>query len=362
MLRKALFAVGLCPEPADAEAQLAALGVPCAACGACDSHTPLEGLAAEDSFLRAWKAQSIDSTSQVLGATKPFLRQGIISTGREDWPNDVASVKGSIAQLLTHSAHRHPPASGVAKGGIWTSEADARSAPGGATRLMVQNGSFHSTAAEGEETLLLFPDWVLITPLPTAPAAEAQATIDEVYDNLLLPSDPTSRGGVGSVTRRVLPYAAVILVCSHKRRDARCHISAKPLKDSFTRAAHRSGWEVDERGDELPHPGSFLELGRDEELRQRREASQSKTLGLFSISHIGGHKFAGNVIIYFPNGAGVWYARIDPAAPGAVEQVWTATVLGGKILAPYLRAGINLQHGQKVVSGSDSEMRGIYEW
>ena len=33
---------------------------------------------------------------------------------------------------------------------------------------------------------------------------------------------------------------------------------------------------------------------------------------LVKVSHVGGHKFAGNVIVYSPSGTGVWYGRVSP--------------------------------------------------
>lgn len=63
------------------------------------------------------------------------------------------------------------------------------------------------------------------------------------------------------------------------------------------------------------------------------------------ISHIGGHKFAGNVIIYIPPsfqgnalaGKGVWYGRVGPEH---VEGIVAKTVLGGKVIKDMFRGGI----------------------
>jgi len=65
-----------------------------------------------------------------------------------------------------------------------------------------------------------------------------------------------------------------------------------------------------------------------------------------SISHIGGHKFAGNVIIYIPpaftenalKGVGIWYGRVEPRH---VEGIISATVLGGKVIKELFRGGID---------------------
>ncbi|MBE7181324.1 MAG: sucrase ferredoxin, partial [Terriglobus roseus] len=63
------------------------------------------------------------------------------------------------------------------------------------------------------------------------------------------------------------------------------------------------------------------------------------------ISHIGGHKFAGNVIAYVPPsaasvlaGCGVWYGRVRPEL---VEGIVKETVLGGRIIEDLCRGGIS---------------------
>ena len=68
------------------------------------------------------------------------------------------------------------------------------------------------------------------------------------------------------------------------------------------------------------------------------------------ISHIGGHKFAGNVIIYIPPGFksegkphplaghGIWYGRIEPKH---VEGIVKETVIKGNVVADHFRGGID---------------------
>lgn len=65
-----------------------------------------------------------------------------------------------------------------------------------------------------------------------------------------------------------------------------------------------------------------------------------------SISHIGGHKWAGNVIIYVPPsfaknplaGKGIWYGRVGPEH---VEGIVEKTVLDGKVIKELFRGGID---------------------
>jgi hypothetical protein len=59
------------------------------------------------------------------------------------------------------------------------------------------------------------------------------------------------------------------------------------------------------------------------------------------ISHIGGHKFAGNVIIHIPpapghplSGMEIWYGRVEPRH---VEGIVKQTVVNGSIIESVLR-------------------------
>jgi len=70
------------------------------------------------------------------------------------------------------------------------------------------------------------------------------------------------------------------------------------------------------------------------------------------ISHIGGHKFAGNVIVYIPPvlgneghplaGQGVWYGRVEPKH---VEGIVSETIEGGRVIKELFRGGIDGQGG-----------------
>lgn len=91
----------------------------------------------------------------------------------------------------------------------------------------------------------------------------------------------------------------------------------------------------------------------DEGRRIEGSVGESKTgarVGL--ISHIGGHKFAGNVIIYLPPGLqkegkphplaghGIWYGRVEPKH---VEGLVNETVIKGNVVEDMFRGGIDSQ-------------------
>jgi len=104
------------------------------------------------------------------------------------------------------------------------------------------------------------------------------------------------------------------------------------------------GFEVDERGDDVPEGDPIEEWPlEDREARFEEALKGVKTnggkVGLFKISHIGGHRYAGNCIIYFPSGSSVWYGRVTPKDVAAIVQ---QTVMEGKVIPELLRGGFGI--------------------
>lgn len=83
------------------------------------------------------------------------------------------------------------------------------------------------------------------------------------------------------------------------------------------------------------------------------EPRMSARVGL--ISHIGGHKFAGNVILYIPpsaklkggdphplRGMGIWYGRVEPKH---VEGIIAETLGEGRVVMDLFRGGVEKGKG-----------------
>ena len=109
-----------------------------------------------------------------------------------------------------------------------------------------------------------------------------------------------------------------VLICGHGGRDQRCGVLGPLLRSRFQSVFKEKDLDAD------------VEL----------------------ISHIGGHKYAGNVIVYLPPtlngnawaGSGIWYGRIGPDNVGDVVK---ETIMEGKIIFDFLRGGIT-QDGKDV--------------
>lgn len=139
----------------------------------------------------------------------------------------------------------------------------------------------------------------------------------------------------------------MVLMCGHAGRDGRCGVMGPVLKTEFEAALPRAGLEVLD-GPVVVADGSedvsALEGGN----TAAGTAARMARVGL--ISHIGGHKFAGNVIVYLPPllktveggihplaGHGIWYGRVEPRH---VQGIVDETILNGNVIEDLFRGGI----------------------
>ncbi|KAF9554896.1 hypothetical protein BGW38_009282, partial [Lunasporangiospora selenospora] len=58
---------------------------------------------------------------------------------------------------------------------------------------------------------------------------------------------------------------------------------------------------------------------------------------IWNISHIGGHKFAGNIIVHKDDGMAVWYGRVEPCHCLAVVE---RTIEKGEVIKELYRGGM----------------------
>lgn len=135
----------------------------------------------------------------------------------------------------------------------------------------------------------------------------------------------------------------LVLICGHGGRDMRCGVMGSILRDEFETQLPGVGVDV------LQGP---VQIEPDESVGAVAgvvgKPAVTARLGL--ISHIGGHKFAGNVIIYLPQsmkgsngerhplaGHGIWYGRVEPKH---VEGIVQETIKKGNVIADMFRGGI----------------------
>lgn len=130
--------------------------------------------------------------------------------------------------------------------------------------------------------------------------------------------------------------APTVLICGHMSRDSRCGILGPILKAEFEEQI----WES------CKNLTGFMFLRSKIEGQVPLHPLSYRSISL--CSHVGGHAFAGNVIIYFPTdyklaeggvlsplaGKSVWYGRVEPRH---VNGIVNETLLGGKVIDELLR-------------------------
>lgn len=154
------------------------------------------------------------------------------------------------------------------------------------------------------------------------------------------PPPPPTPSLPSGLTSKPCPHAYVILLCSQATRDARCGQSAPLLRREFER--------------------HLRPLGLYRDLDDARPGG----VGIYFISHVGGHKFSANLIVY-RRGSG---ARENQAADGtpaqeAAQCIWLArvrpedcenivryTILQGKVVKPERQLRGGFDRSRQVVS------------
>lgn len=256
---------------------------------------------------------------QVSASTTSFRRiltsksQVLISTGKSDWAKEVTEAPGTLAAYL-NDAHSKLLSSSSSSNTQFQPEqpngsSASKSVPGvfrtaESTRLAIINSSHRTISHESNETCISLPDFVVWTEVPPTPLGA-----EDLWRAGLDPG--STRGGFApqgsSLKSYPLPFQCVILLCSHKRRDNRCHIAAPKLEEAFCHSLESHGWEthtqlLDEEclGDPLPedHAGSGLRAKALTDRLHELEQEELKKALILKISHIGGHKYAGEFSMF----------------------------------------------------------------
>ncbi|OCL13872.1 hypothetical protein AOQ84DRAFT_309841 [Glonium stellatum] len=298
---------------------------------------------------------SIDEDEELYGHVKGWSTHLIVATGKTDWDE-----KGSIMEAVDHSKVK--PTNG---------------------RLMLSASDMPLPEHNTESTaVLLLPAFTILenvtpanvpdlitnyvnsgptntSPLSSTALPPPAASTSEPQSEPAPTSVPAS---VPAIKARPCPHKYLILLCSQKTRDARCGQSAPLLRREFER--------------------HLRPLGLYRDLHDERPGG----VGIYFISHVGGHKFAANVMIYrkeiaaaasadkpVPNGTGeaagadgegerggkasediqgqaaqcIWLARVKPED---CENIIRYTVLQGKVVKPERQLRGGFDRGKQLVS------------
>lgn len=219
----------------------------------------------------------------------------------------------------------------------------------------------HSSNYDEPTTVLLLPAFVILENVtPKAVPALIEHFVNHGPTNttplgpISIPASlPDPMPTAEQVTSRPSPHRALVLLCSQKTRDARCGQSAPLLRKELAR--------------------HLQPLGLYRDLDDERPGG----VGIYFISHVGGHKYSANVMIYRKSDAfgmdNLERAKVEGEVPmpskdvpsehagdGAAQCLWLArikpedcenlvkfTILQGKVVKPHqqLRGGFDRQRG-----------------
>lgn len=187
----------------------------CSSCPApCDDHEKYP------SYL------NFDMTSPLLGSTKPYGRHILIATGKSDWTSHIDEEKGSLAAALSEILDKERQKLG------W--------------RCVITNASMinqYTTLSDGYDVIVL-PDNIIVSNVSPDRAQDFFDTyINKPLPNLNEESNAKSgengnaaaANGHSSEEMKAQknPYDNLILICSHKKRDKRCGVTAPILGAEF---------------------------------------------------------------------------------------------------------------------------------
>ncbi|KAF6830740.1 sucrase ferredoxin domain containing protein [Colletotrichum plurivorum] len=309
------------------------------------------------------KGFKIDESDELYGHIKGWSTHALVATGKSDWVRDVADEKGSVMEAIGKAA---APSNGVRQ--------REKKLMLSASNIPTPN---HSSDYAEPTTVLLLPAFVIIDHVtPKRVPDLISEFVDKAPTNtsplapLALPASvpvastngtDTGAGAAAPSTippqmsRRPCPHSALILLCSQRTRDARCGQSAPLLRKELER--------------HLRPLGLFRDM----------DDERPGGVGIYFISHVGGHKYSANVMVYRrPDAFGLdgvergaaseeeLRPRARTAHPpeeedvGAAQCLWLArimpedcenlvryTVLQGKVVKPetQLRGGFDRARG-----------------
>jgi len=245
-------------------------------------------------------------------------------------------------------------------------EAFGKSAKPSNGRLMLSASNIptpthHNDYAE-PTTILLLPAFTVIENVTPASVSSLITTYINTAPTNTTPLDsvpqslPDHLATAAELTSRPSPHRALILLCSQKTRDARCGQSAPLLRKELERHLRPLGLF---RGLDDERPGG---------------------VGIYFISHVGGHKYSANMMVYRKDDAfgldrverGKVEGEVKPAkvveeegrVTGAAQCIWLArikpedcegvvkyTVLQGKVIKP-----------ETQLRGGFDRSRGVFSW
>jgi len=172
-----------------------------------------------------------DYTSPLNNTVKPYIKQVLISTGKGDWETNIEDERDSLASSF------HKIINDVKSNGKESEHENTDH-----SRIIITNSSRQNTKSDSSfskgNDVLMFPENILIKNVTTQQAAD-------FYKTFLLKDDFDLDDDNFSIEK--MPYRAVVVICSHRKRDKRCGVTGPLLKDEFDKVLKEKGLDSETR-------------------------------------------------------------------------------------------------------------------
>ncbi|KAL8626322.1 hypothetical protein Q9189_007994 [Teloschistes chrysophthalmus] len=303
----------------------------------------------------------VDEEEKLYGHVNGWATHMLVATGKTDWVRDVSDEKGSVMEAVRDCGVE------PTNGKLMLSASNIplpspHQSPSAPTTILLLPAFTVIENVTPASVPSLIKHYINTAPTNTTPLPPSLPPHQSPPPNPTIP--PTQPSPPNQPREHELPFFThpsphthLLLLCSQRTRDARCGISAPLLAREFGRHLRARGLYRDIHDE---RPGG---------------------VGIYFISHVGGHKFAANVLVYrrgsptFPLGQGeggvggkgeegggvegvgkvgkgegdggmgeatqcIWLARVRPED---CENIIRFTVLQGKIVKPnrQLRGGFD---------------------
>lgn len=217
------------------------------------------------------KSISMDESAPLWESTKPYGLHLVVSTGKSDWPHDATGVKGTLAHEIAKWADNH------SLGPLGKIKVTCSSL--GSDELLIDDEYINEKRGD----VLILPHFLWVKGLAIT---EVNDLLTRLMSQLSSPID-TVLSQFPQVQKD--KNRAYVFFCSHRTRDKRCGITAPIMQREMNMYLRELGLYRD-YGDLTPDG-----------------------VNVAFVNHIGGHKFAANVIIYLrSSGKNIWLGLCRP--------------------------------------------------
>jgi hypothetical protein len=271
------------------------------------SETPAQGQTPEDDLCitcsdpcdnhacyPSYLANKINQTNLLEGTVKPYSKHIVICEGpgtEREWPSKIEKQDGSFAQKIAMEVKKFSEKLPF-KILLTTSDEPSYGAKEKRSKSEMEAESSDNVTILDSYDIMLFPHMLRFIGVK-------KEQIPQFVKECLVDSNTTIEG----IISEPIQEKNILLICAHKKRDKRCAVAGPLLKEEF--------------------------------LHVLDEKNLLQTTKVLMTSHFGGHKYAGNVIIY-PDGN--WYGRVIPCHCNVIVE---KHLIEGKVIKKLWRGMVS---------------------